>query len=123
MTIISPLQGKRDGEGIKLSDVIRERIKAEDWKTNQTGEQLALAYMLTKEDKINLHVCRLRAQLYKVEFVQGPKMSIVPYWKIIDEDISQEILDGRDQNVGSFDLESMSEPNQCCTEGYFLWII
>ena len=39
------------------------------------------------------------------------------YWKHMGQDISKDIVDGRDQNVGSFDLESMSEPRQCCTEG------
>ena len=43
----------------------------------------------------------------------------------VDEDISEDIIDNGDQNVGSFDLECMSEPNGCCTKGnasstYFL---
>ena len=79
--------------------------------------------METKADKISLHVCRLRVQLYQVAIAKGPNMSFAPYWKILDQDISQEIVDGRNQNVGSFDLESMSEPNQCCTEGYYLSIL
>ena len=37
--------------------------------------------------------------------------------EFVAEDISNEIIDGRDQNVGSFDLECMSEPNHCCTKG------
>ena len=38
----------------------------------------------------------------------------------VDEDISEDIIDNGDQNVGSFDLECMSEPNGCCTKGKHL---
>ena len=114
MTIISPLQGKKEAEGIKLVSVIRERIQAEQWNIQETAEQIAESYTSGKANKIDLHKCRLRAQIYKrpVSIIENN----MP-WNYIGEDISPDIIDGRDQNVGSFDIEYMSEPNRCCTEG------
>ena len=114
MTIISPLQGKKEAEGIKLVSVIRERIQAEQWNIQETAEQIAESYTSGKANKIDLHKCRLRAQIYKGSVSNiGNNMP----WNYIGEDISPDIIDGRDQNVGSFDIEYMSEPNRCCTEG------
>ena len=65
-------------------------------------------------------MCRIQAQLFKVSFVKYPNVNAMPYWTLIDQDISDDIVDGRDINVGSFDLESISEPNRCCIRGKFI---
>ena len=65
-------------------------------------------------------MCRIQAQLFKVSFVKYPNVNAMPYWTLIDQDISDDIVDGRDINVGSFDLESISEPNRCCIRGKFM---
>ena len=113
------MQGKKEAEGIKLVSVIRQRISDENWTINQTAEQIANAYTSAKANKVDLHICRLRAQIYRRSLVQYPNMEISQDWEHspLDEAISNDIIDGRDQNVGSFDLECMSEPNHCCTEG------
>ena len=117
MTVISPLQGKKEAEGIKLVSVIRERIQTENWNIRETAGQIAESYTSAKANKIDLHMCRLRAQILKPLIVNmGHNME----WTCVGEDISPDIIDGRDQNVGSFDLECMSEPNHCCTEGRLL---
>ena len=114
MTIISPLQGKKEAEGIKLVSVIRDRIQAEKIEIRETAEQIAESYTSAKANKIDLHKCRLRAQVYKQQICNDGYNMI---WNCVGQDISPDIIDGRDQNVGSFDLEGMSEPNHCCTEG------
>ena len=114
MTIISPLQGKKEAEGIKLVSVIRERIQAENLEIRETAEQIAESYTSAKANKIDLHKCRLRAQVYK-QIISNVGYNMI--WSYVGQDISPDIIDGRDQNVGSFDLEGMSEPNHCCTEG------
>ena len=114
------MQGKKEAEGIKLVSVIRERIKEEGWRIDQTAEQIADAYTSAKASKVDLHICRLRAQIYRRSFGQYQNMAMSHDGEFVDEDISNEIIDGRDQNVGSFDLECMSEPNHCCTKGIFL---
>ena len=116
------MQGKKEAEGIKLVSVIRERINEEEWRIDQTAEQIADAYTSAKQNKVDLHICRLRAQIYRRSFGQYQNMAMPQDGEFVDEDISNEIIDGRDQNVGSFDLECMSEPNHCCTEGIFLGV-
>ena len=100
-----------------MVSVVRERIKEENWRIDQTAEQIAGAYTSAKENKVDLHKCRLRAQIYRKSYGPYHNMAMSDDGEYLDEDISNEIIDGRDQNVGSFDLECMSEPNHCCTEG------
>ena len=114
MTIISPLQGKKEAEGIKLVSVIRKRIQEERLEIRETPEQIAQSYTSAKTNKIDLHKCRLRVQVYK-QVVSN--MGDCMVWAEMGQDTSPDIIDDRDQNVGSFDLEGMSEPNHCCTEG------
>ena len=99
-----------------MASVIQQRIIDENWTINQTAEQIAKAYTSAKANKVDLHMCRLRVQIYRRSLFQYSNMEI---WEPnpFDEDISNDIIDGRDQNVGSFDLECMSEPNHCCIEG------
>ena len=105
-----------------MVDVIKERLHAERLHVNETAEQIANEYTSSKLEKVNLHMCRIQAQLYKVAFVKYPNMNAMPYWTLIDQDISNDIVDGRDINVGSFDLESISEPNRCCIRGNYFFL-
>ena len=106
-----------------MVDVIKERLNAERLHVNDTAEQIANGYTSSKLEKVNLHMCRIQANLYKVAFVKYPNTSTMPYWTLIDQDISSDIVDGRNINVGSFDLESISEPNRCCIRGRFEFFI
>ena len=87
----------------------------EKWNINKTAQQIANAYTTVKANKIDLHRCRLRAQIYKRSVPPNQNMNMQHVF--VDEDISNDIIDTGDQNVGSFDLECMSEPNSCCTNG------
>jgi len=117
LTIISTLQGKKESGGIKLLDVINARMTQEKWNINETAEQIAQSYTSVKANRIDLHRCRLRAQLYKRTFSFNHDMTAKVLHMFVDKDTSSDIIDDRDKNVGSFDLECMSEPNCCCTEG------
>ena len=109
--------GTREKEGVKLVDVIKEKLEADRLHIDETAEDIANEYTSSKLQKVNLHMCRIQAQLFKVSFVKYPNVNAMPYWTLIDQDISDDIVDGRDINVGSFDLESISEPNRCCIRG------
>ena len=106
-------------EGVKLLDVIKEKLQAERLHIGHTAEEIANDYTSSKLEKVNLHMCRIQAKLYKKAFVKypNPNINAIPYWTFIDQDITNDIVDGRDINVGSFDLESISEPNRCCIRG------
>ena len=108
MTIISPLQGEKEAEGIRLVSVIRERIQAENIEIRETAEQIAESYTSAKANKIDLHKSRLRVKVYKQQISNDGYNMI---WNCVGQGISPDIIDGRDQNVGSFDLEGMSEPH------------
>ena len=128
MTIISPLQGKKEATGVNLASVIEERIK-EDVSSKEIknslvnnkkditeyAQMIAESYTSSKMSKVELHKCRLRAQIYKRSFGKYADMGCTHDY--IGEDVSGDIIDGRDQNVGSFDLQSMSSFPRCCNTG------
>ena len=77
------------------------------------AEKIAATYTSAKANKIDLHRCRLKAELYK----QTRNEQGYATYAFVDEDTSSDIIDDRDQNVGSFDLQCMSDPNYCCNKG------
>ena len=95
-----------------------EYIKETD-NVKEEAEKIANAYTSVKANKIDLHRCRLRVQLYKRCLDSNFQNMGLNQQKFlfVDEDVSNDIIDDRDQNVGSFDLQCMSEPNCCCEMG------
>ena len=118
LTIISPLQGKREALGIKLEEVLRERMKSEHWDINETPEQIAHSYTSCKENKIDLHRSRLRIQLFKTVVSLHPNMRTT--YHFVEEDVSREILDDRHQSQNLPELECMEHPKCCCAQGKLL---
>ena len=94
-----------------MVSVIKERIQEENFSMSLSAEQIADNYTSAKANKVDLHKCRLRVQVY--ELFQGSNKPM----NLVGSDISNDIIDDRDINVGSFDLIAMSEPNGCCTMG------
>ena len=127
MTIISPLQGKKEAIGVNLASVIEERIKEDvslkeiknalvnNKKITEHAQMITESYTSSTMSKVELHKCRLRAQIYKRSFGKYADMGCTHDY--IGEDVSGDIIDGRDQNVGSFDLQSMSSFPRCCATG------
>ena len=83
------------------------------------AQMIAESYTSSKMSKVELHKCRLRAKIYKRSFGKYANMDCTHDY--IGEDSSGDIIDGRDQNVGSFDLLPMSEHYNntwsCCNKG------
>ena len=80
-------------EGVKLLDVIKEKLQAERMHIGHTAEEIANDYTSSKLEKVNLHMCRIQAKLYKKAFVKYPNPNInpIPYWTFVDQDITNDI--------------------------------
>ena len=119
INIISSLQGNSkkedadsDGHAITNIDVIERRIEEESWQYPELqshgkdlSKKLATKYT-SKEFKVELHRCRLRACIYDEATKTLNNIAV-----------SEVISNARDKNVGYLDLRSISDPGCCCTKG------
>ena len=119
INIISSLQGngkkdEADSEGGAITNlnVIEKRIEEEAWQYpalpnlgRDVAKSLTSKYT-NKENKVELHRCRLRACLFDASGNTALATAI-----------SDVISNARDKNVGYLDLRSISDPGCCCTKG------
>lgn len=117
LTTIIPLQNRKRGEldGVRIVDVIENRLKSEGAKYDRHGAQDPqdiMAQFINKKAntcaKIELHRCRIEA-----EFMDENWVMVCP------PILSQDINNSRHNDVGALELHDMSDPKSSCTKGGF----
>ena len=115
LTIITPLQssGRGDASGVRLQDVLSDRIECghDVLPPTTTVKALAEAYINRKKNptaKIELHRCRISC-----EFLDDMGKKIAP------TATSGDVCNTRSNDVGALNLLEMSDPRASCIQGGF----
>ena len=109
LTIAYPLQKKTVDGALTIHDVVLDRLQNDKNRPiNVPGVSLnSIVKEFTKDHKVEISRCRLRACLYMDE-TDNCKVA---------EAISETINNTRDKNFGNFQVAMMSEPHFSCSKG------
>ena len=110
--------GKRIMENVPLREANTHLVSDKgDYTKDVSSYSKKVAKSYTENDAswLEMHKCRIRAEIFRKSFNEGTDMSCE--YKFIGEDVSSDIID----SSVTFDLLPMTEQstsvNSCCTKG------